>query len=164
MVGEDRVMMSGKELRRVHVIREVMDKQITQVKAGALLGLTTRHVRRLVKRVQAEGEAGLTHRGRGQPSNRRIAEPIKAKVLRLYAQRYGDLGPTLAVEKLAERHGIVISVETLRSWLLEKGVMHFGDGSAHTDRGERGGLMWVSWCSSMGPTMTGWRAGAPAGC
>ena len=40
MVGEDRVMMSGKELRRVHVIRQAMEKRITQVKAGALLGLT----------------------------------------------------------------------------------------------------------------------------
>jgi hypothetical protein len=46
-------------------------------------------------------------------------------VLRLYEQRYGDFGPTLAAEKLAERHGIALSAETLRGWLLEKGVDHF---------------------------------------
>ena len=125
MVGEDRVMMSGKELRRVHVIGKVLDKQITQVKAAALLGLTTRHVRRLIKRVRAEGEPGLTHRGRGRPSNRRMAELVKAKVLRLYERRYGDFGPTLAAEKVAERHGLVVSAETRRSWLLERGVEHF---------------------------------------
>jgi hypothetical protein len=85
MVGEGRVMMSGKELRRVHVIGKVLDKQLTQLKAGGLLGLTPRHVRRLIKRVRVEGEAGLMHRGRGQPSNRRRADPIKVKVLRLYA-------------------------------------------------------------------------------
>ncbi len=45
-----------------------------------------------------EGDQGLVHRGRGQPSNRRIAAPVKAKVLRLYAKRYGDFGPTLAAE------------------------------------------------------------------
>lgn len=125
MVGEDRVIMSGKELRRVHVLRQAMDKRITQVKASGLLQLTPRQVRRLMARVRREGDAGLAHRGRGRPSNRRMAEPLKAKILRLYAQRYGDFGPTLAAEKLAERHGIVVSAETLRGWLLATGVTHF---------------------------------------
>lgn len=125
MVGEDRVMMSGKELRRVHVIRQVMEKTLTQVEAGTLLGLTDRQIRRLLRRVEQEGEHGLVHRGRGKPSNRRIAEPVQAKVLRLYETRYGDFGPTLATEKLVEQHGLTLSDETLRRWLLAKGVTHF---------------------------------------
>ena len=125
MVGEDKVIMSGKELRRVHVIRQAMEKKLTQRQAGSLLGLTARQIRRLIQRVRQEGDRGLVHRGRGQPSNRRIAERVKAQVLRLYAQRYGDFGPTLAAEKLAERHGIALSAETLRGWLLEQGVEHF---------------------------------------
>lgn len=125
MVREDRVTMSAKELRRVHVIRQVVDQQLTQVKAGALLGLTPRQVRRLVRRVEQEGDRGLVHRGRGKPSNRRIPEKKKAKALQLYAQRYGDFGPTLATEKLAERHGITLSDETLRLWLRARGVTHF---------------------------------------
>jgi hypothetical protein len=125
MVGEDKVMMSGKELRRVHVIRQVMDRQIPQRKAGVLLGVTTRQVRRLVVRVRQEGDRGLVHRARGKPSNRRMAEPIKAKILRLYTTRYGDFGPTLAAEQLVERHGLVVSAETLRSWLVARGVDHF---------------------------------------
>jgi hypothetical protein len=125
MVREDRVTMSAKELRRVPVIRQVVDQQMTQVHAGALLGLTARQVRRLVRRVEQEGAQGLVHRGRGQPSNRRIPATVKATGLKLYATRYGDFGPTLAAEKLAERHGITISDETLRGWLLENGVDHF---------------------------------------
>lgn len=125
MVGEDRVLMSGKELRRVHVMRQVVEKRITQVRAGALLGLTVRQVRRLLQRVRQEGDRGLVHRGRGKPSNRRIPEQFKAQVLRLYDTQYGDFGPTLAVEKLAERHGLAVSVETLRGWLVAKGVTHF---------------------------------------
>ena len=125
MVGEDRVIMSVKELRRVHVLRHAMEKKLTQVKAGSLLGLTARHVRRLLQRVRTEGDAGLVHRGRGKPSNRRMPEQVKVKVLTLYAQRYGDFGPTLAAEKLAERHGITISDETLRLWLRARGIDHF---------------------------------------
>ena len=125
MVGEDKVIMSVKELRRVHVLRQTMEKQLTQVKAGTLLGLPTRHIRRLIERVEQAGDQGLAHRGRGKPSNRRIPEKVQTKALTLYAQRYGDFGPTLAAEKLAERHGITLSAETVRGWLLAKGVTHF---------------------------------------
>ena len=125
MVGEDRVMMSVKELRRVHVIRHAIEQKMTQVKAGALLGLTTRQVRRLIARVEQEGDKGLAHRGRGKPSNRRMPEKVQAKVLRLYETRYGDFGPTLAVEQLAARHGIRLSDETLRRWLTAQGIDHF---------------------------------------
>jgi hypothetical protein len=125
MVREDRVIMSVKELRRVHVIRQTMENKLTQVKAGTLLGLTPRHIRRLIQRVAQGGDQGLAHRGRGTPSNRRIPEPVKIKALTLYEKQYGDFGPTLAAEKLAERHGITVSDETLRGWLLAKGVDHF---------------------------------------
>ena len=40
MVSEERVIMPVKELRLVQVIRQMMDKKLTQVKAGAVLGLT----------------------------------------------------------------------------------------------------------------------------
>ena len=64
-----------------------MEKKLTQVQAGSLLGLTARHVRRPLQRVRTEGDAGLVHRGRGRPSNRRMPEPVKATVLTRYAQR-----------------------------------------------------------------------------
>ncbi|MBI5672649.1 MAG: ISNCY family transposase [Nitrospirae bacterium] len=113
-------MISGE-----HYIRQLREKRITQRAAGEMLQLTDRQIRRLLGRVKTEGDQGLVHRGRGKPSNRRISEKRKAKALQLYEQQYGDFGPTLAAEKLAERHGITISDETLRGWLLENGVDHF---------------------------------------
>jgi hypothetical protein len=125
MVREDTVIMSGKELRRIHIVRHVMEKKLTQGQAGALLKLTARQIRRLIERVRHEGDRGLVHRGRGRPSNRRFAAGFKAKVLRLYQQQYADFGPTLAAEKLGERQGLVLSDETLRGWLRDTGVTHF---------------------------------------
>lgn len=75
MVREDRVMMSMKELKRLHVIRQVMEQRITQVKAGTLVGLADRHVRRLLQRVKQEGDKGLTHRGAGLSGG--MADPIE---------------------------------------------------------------------------------------
>ena len=86
MVGEDTVRMSVKELKRVHVIRQAMGKALRQREASEVLGVTTRQVRRLIQRVRAEGDAGLGHRSRGQPSNRRHRPALKAQVLRLYGQ------------------------------------------------------------------------------
>ena len=45
------------------------------------MGLTARHVRRLLQRVRVEGDAGLVHRGRGKSPNQQMPEPIKAKLL-----------------------------------------------------------------------------------
>jgi len=125
MAREDRIIMSMKEVRRLHILQQVLGRHMTQVEAARVLGLSSRQMRRLVKRVRQEGEHGLIHRSRGEPSNRRIAERLKGKVLKLYEKQYGDFGPTLAAEKLAERDGVTISDETLRGWLLDKGVDHF---------------------------------------
>jgi transposase len=125
MVREETVQMSVQELKRVHVIRQAMNKALRQREAGEVLGLTARQVRRLIQRVRAEGDAGLVHRNRGTPSNRRYRPALKARVLRLYAKHYRDFGPTLAAEKLAEQQGIMLSAETLRQWLRATGVTHF---------------------------------------
>ncbi|MEK7352533.1 MAG: helix-turn-helix domain-containing protein [Nitrospirota bacterium] len=117
--------MRVKELRRVPVIRQTREQKLTQVKAGTLLGLTPRHIRRLLARVAQTGDQGLAQRGRGTPSNRRIPEKVKAKALQLCEKQYGDVGPTLAAEKLTERHGIAVSAETVRGWRLATGVTHF---------------------------------------
>jgi hypothetical protein len=125
MVREDRIIMSMKELRRLHVIHQVHEKKITQVEAGGLLGLTDRQIRRISKRVREVGDGGITHRSRGKPSNRAIDGRTKARVMAVYSTTYADFGPTLAAEKLSEREGIPISDETLRLWLLQAGVTHF---------------------------------------
>ncbi len=35
---------------------------------------------------------------------------------------YADFGPTLAHEKLVEKHSLVLSIETLRKWMREDGL------------------------------------------
>ena len=56
----DRIPMSQRERDRLRVLHSVLDGQRTQVEAARLLGLTPRHVRRLLKR--------LTNLGYNMPS------------------------------------------------------------------------------------------------
>lgn len=125
MVGEDKMIMSVKEVRRLPVLQQVLARTLTQRQAAAIVGVTDRQVRRLVQRLRRDGERGLVHRGRGRPSNRRRPAALKRQVLQLYTRHYSDFGPTLAAEQLTKRHGVTLSDETLRRWLQEQGVTHF---------------------------------------
>ena len=121
MAREDIIMASQEELKRLHVIGKVQEKVIKQVEAGEILGLSSRQVGRIVKRVKAEGARGVIHRSRGRSSNRAFSDQVKARVLELYREKYPGFGPTLAAEKLLEREGMELSEETLRGWLIESG-------------------------------------------
>ena len=122
MAREDMVLMRREELTRLQLVRRVMHGELTQVRAAELLGVSERQVRRWVRRVEAEGDRGVIHRSRGRRSNRAHPETLKQKVVRLYRRCYGDFGPTLFCEKLAERDGIELGRETARRWLVEAGV------------------------------------------
>lgn len=121
-MGEDILQMSQRELGRVHVIRKVAERSLKQEEAGDKLKLSERQIRRLVVRYRAEGEKGLVHGLRGQASKRRITSRVWDKILSLYRTIYHDFGPTFACEKLAERHKITISDETLRKKLIAEGL------------------------------------------
>ena len=117
----DRIEMSQRERDRLKVLHGVKAGQYTQAKAAQLLGLTARQVRRLQRRLHERGDAGLVHRLRGQPSNRRLDPKVRQRVLREYRKRYAGFGPTLACEKLAEQD-LRVSPATLRRWLLAEGL------------------------------------------
>jgi hypothetical protein len=116
--------MSTKERDRLKVLHEVKKRHITQKQAALELGLSVRWVRKLLERLGARGDAALRHGLRGRRSNRKMPEAVKWRAVELYRQKkqaklWHDYGPTLAVEELAEQHGIAISRETLRQWLIE---------------------------------------------
>ena len=121
MTGEDIITMSQRELKRLHVIKKVLDEVLSQVEASEILLLSSRQIRRMVRRVREEGDKGIRHGLRGKKSANRLPKKVKDKVIKLYRGKYEGFGPTLASEKLLDLEGINISKETLRNWLIESG-------------------------------------------
>lgn len=115
-------MLRQKERDRLKVLHEVVQGHLTQAAAAEQLGISERWVRELVRRVRKKGDRAVVHGLRGRPSKRRIAGKERARVVELYRREYGDFGPTLATEYLAQKHGIEVSKETLRKWLIEAGA------------------------------------------
>lgn len=124
MAGEDIVTMSQKELGRIHVIRKVIDKVITQIEASNILGLSTRQIRRITRRVAREGDKGVIHKSRARHSLRAFSQKLKNRIIGLCTKRYVDFGPTLASEKLFERDKITVSRETLRGWFKQQQIAY----------------------------------------
>ena len=119
---EDIIGMSLRELNRLKIIQGVIGREVTQAKASEVLGLTERHVRRIVKRVKAEGERGIVHKSRGRCSHRRMPEELEGRIADVVGRKYKGFGPTLASEKLLECEGIEVSKEKLRQIMMQRGL------------------------------------------
>lgn len=111
--------MTEKEVFRCTILHQVRDKCITQVKAAEILKISDRQVRNLLKLLEYEGSKGIISKKRGKKSNNALPLSLKNEAIRLIQQYYDDFGPTMAQEKLVERHGIKMSVETLRKLMIE---------------------------------------------
>ncbi|MDE1186326.1 MAG: ISNCY family transposase [Pantoea sp.] len=114
--------MSNKELHRLPVIQAVIEKRLRRRDAAFQLDLTERQVQRLMNRYRESGAVGLINARRGKPGTHRIDEALRHRILTLLRENYVGFGPTLAAEKLQERHGIKIAVETLRCWMTADGL------------------------------------------
>jgi len=122
MEKQEMLMLSGKERDRLKVLHEVQGGHLTQGAAGGQLGISDREVRRLLVRMAEEGDRGVVHGLRGRASNRRLAESLRARALKLVKAKYRDFGPTLACEYLAQAEGLEVSKETLRGWMIAAGL------------------------------------------
>jgi len=119
---EDRISMSARERDVLKVMGAVLSGERTQVEAARLLSKSVRQVRRIARRLEAEGDRGVIHRLRGRSSNHRSSPQLRAEVLSTYRRDYPDFGPTLACEYLAKHDDVKVSQETLRQWLIAAGL------------------------------------------
>lgn len=116
------ITMSRKELGRLETLIDLHEGRMTAGRAASLIGVGERQVFRLLRSFRTRGAAGLVSRRRGRPSNRRYDDRVRTAALTLVRECYPDFGPTLAAEKLAERHGLKLGRETVRRWMVEAGL------------------------------------------
>jgi hypothetical protein len=81
-----------------------------------------RQIKRLVMRYRQQGASGLVSGHRGKRPNNAIAEAVRRQIMDIIREQYADFGPTLACEKLVERHHYSLSGETLRQWMIADGL------------------------------------------
>jgi hypothetical protein len=118
----ERIAMSQEERDWLDWLKRARDGVVTQRSAAEQMGVTDRWVRKLLARMEEEGDGVVVHGLRGRTSNRRIEEAVRRQAMGIVQQpEWHDFGPTFASEQLAKRHGIEVSKETLRKWLMTAG-------------------------------------------
>jgi transposase len=110
--------MSKRELTRLEAMQRIKDKRLTQKEAAWMLNLSVRQVKRLYRAYKAQGARGLVSQRRGKPSNHRLEAETQQKAIDLLYKHYRDFGPTLAHEKLTEKHNLRISRESVRRIMI----------------------------------------------
>jgi len=116
------IIMSLPEVKKYDIIKKVLNKELNGSQAAKLLNLTSRHIRRLKKKVDNNGIKALAHGNRDKPGNRRVPDKERKKIAALINQKYPDFGPTLAAEKLAELDKIKYSRGAIRSIMIKEEI------------------------------------------
>lgn len=111
--------MTQTDRDRLVTLRKAKKKVITQRQAAEELGLSVRQVKRLVHGLKKQGDKAVVHGLRGKPSNRGIEARVEQEAMKILAAPvYQGFGPTLAAEYLSGKHGIQVSRETVRQWMM----------------------------------------------
>jgi transposase len=126
------ITLTLNEQHRAHVLARVHHGVLPATEAAVLLGLSLRHLRRLLARWRQQGLAALAHGNRGRPSARRLAEPIRARVLSLARTTYAGANDHHLTDLLREREGLRLSRPTVQRLLRAEGI-----GSPRTRRPPR---------------------------
>jgi transposase len=119
----ERIAMSQEERDYLGWLKRAKEGSMSQREAAEKMGVTSRWVRKLVKRMGKQGDAVVVHGLRGRPSNRKLPAKTQRQALAILKQPdWHDFGPTFAAEQLAKRHQIHVGKETLRGWMIEAGM------------------------------------------
>ena len=121
---EELITLTKKEVERLGVIRRVMKRELRQKAAAQMLGLSTRQVRNLVRKVEHEGARGLAHGNRGKPSPKRMDPELVDRIVGLVKTRYKGFKPKFAAEKLSKKEKIRVSDEKMRRIMIEAKLWH----------------------------------------
>ena len=119
---KERVTLNGKEQKRLMVLNKVGVGGMRGREAAEVLGLSLRHVRRLLAAYRKEGAAAIAHGNRGRKPRHTVDAHRRRRVLELAQSTYTGFNTQHLTEIMAEREGIVLSRSTVRRILLEAGI------------------------------------------
>ena len=114
--------MTQKEQARLQVLNSLLTEHMTLDQAATLMGVTTRHTRRILAAYREKGVAAVAHGHRGRRPPNATPEPVATAVVHLARTRYAGANHTHLSELLSERDGIDIGRTTLRRILVNAGL------------------------------------------
>lgn len=110
-------LVTMKDIKKLTVINQLVNHQITGYQAAALLGLTHIHISRLKQKALKYGLHSLLRVPR--KSNRKIPDSLLKQIAHLYQNTYYDFNIMHFKDMLVKNHHIKLSYETIRKTLIK---------------------------------------------
>src|SRR5690625_2241490 len=116
------IYLNQKEARRLYVMEQLVEGNVTIPEAALILGLSTRQVQRLKKSYMCEGASALAHGNRGRQPAHTLKEDVRHTILKLAQTSYRNTSCNHMAELLAQQHGIDVSPKTVIRILKAAGI------------------------------------------
>jgi transposase len=113
--------ISERQISRHHLLRMVIEDQMTLAKAASAMNVSYRHAKRMKKEFIERGMGALIHGNRGRSPWNKVSEEARAEVVRL-CERYVGFNDSHFAEVVAGKEGIAVCRETLRVIRREAGI------------------------------------------
>ncbi len=114
--------MTPKEQSRLQVLNSLLAEHMTLDQAATLMGVSTRHTRRMLAAYRERGVTAVAHGHRGRRAPNATPEAVACNVVHLAGTRYAEANHTHLSELLSEREGIDLGRTTLRRILVNAGL------------------------------------------
>ena len=110
-------------MTRREIIVKALSGALTWTQAATLLGVTRRHMRRMRRRYEEYGVAGLMDQRGGRPRRGRVSAETIREACRLKKEKYPDFSMKHFHEVVSEQHRLKLSYTLLRSVLQDAGLV-----------------------------------------
>ena len=114
--------MTQKEITRLRVINQTIDKILTIREAAELLNLCERQIIRIKKGVELEGPISIIHKSRGGKPKHSIDNETKESIINLKEAKYKESNFSHFTELLEEYESINVSYPTVYRILTGAGI------------------------------------------
>ena len=114
--------MTPKEQTRLQVLNSLLAEHMTLDQAATLMGVSSRHTRRMLAAYREKGAAAMAHGHRDRKAPNATPEAMAYDVVHLARTKYSGANHTHLAELLGEREGIDIGRTTLRRILVNAGL------------------------------------------
>jgi transposase len=114
--------MTQKEITKLRVINQTIDKVITIREAAELLNLSERQVMRLKKGVIQQGAAFIIHKNRGRKPKHAVPDKTRDSIIELKQTKYEEANFNHFQELLEKYEEIQVSYSTVHRVLIEAGI------------------------------------------
>lgn len=116
------IRLSEKQWRRLDVVERIERGEMTIAEGATALGISSRQMKRIRKRVAKDGAKAVVHGNAGRAPKHRIATLVRTRIVQLRRELYRGFNDQHFTEKLLEAEGLQVSRSSVRRILRDARV------------------------------------------